>query len=55
MESPVIQNVRYWVLLGRWSRDGPVKMSYFEGLFYLLSSYSINLISAEDEETAVLY
>ena len=53
MESPVIKNVRYWLLLGRCSRDGPVEMSYFEGLFHLLTSHGINLIIAENEELAV--
>ena len=44
MESPVIKNVRYWLLLGRCSRDGPVEMSYFEGLFDLLTGLGINHI-----------
>ena len=53
MESPVIKNVRYWLLLGRWSRDGLVKMSYFEGLSHLLTGSGVHFLSAEDEELAV--
>ena len=53
MESPVIKNVRYWLLLRRCSRDGPVEMLYFEGLFDLLTGNRINLVTAEDEELAV--
>ena len=53
MESPVIKNVRYWLLLGRWSRDGLVEMSYFEGLFHLLTCDCVGIITSNNEELAV--